>query len=70
MESANRDDPIVAIEPLAVRPRTAAKMLDCGQTKIYELIKLGKLETIRLDSDQRITIASIKRLAGGDKTAA
>jgi excisionase family DNA binding protein len=52
----------VVLEPVAVRLPTAARMLDCGVTKIHELIKAGKLETIQIGADRRVTIASVKRL--------
>ena len=48
-------------EPIAVRRRTAARMLDCGETKIYELQKAGELETIKIGADDRIVVASIYR---------
>ena len=51
------------IEPVLAKPATAARMLDCGLTKIYELIKQGVLETTDVTGDKRITVASIKRLA-------
>ena len=50
------------IERIAVKRKTAAQMLDCGETTIWRLCKEGKLETIKIFNDQRITIASIKRL--------
>lgn len=52
---------VVVIEPLVVKLTTAAKILDCGHTKIWELCKDGKLKTIKVGSDQRITVASIRR---------
>lgn len=62
--SDNRRE-IVSIEPLAVRPRTAAKMIDTGTTKVYELLKEGRLERVPpFDSDTRISVRSIKRLLG------
>lgn len=51
----------VNLDQLAVRRRTAARMLDCGETKIYELEKSGELETIKLGADRRITVESIRR---------
>lgn len=46
---------------LAVKRSTAARMLDCGATKVWELQKRGELETIKLDSDDPITVDSIRR---------
>ena len=60
---------VVFIEPQAVKRSTAARMLDCGQTKVYELARAGKLETILLGADVRITVASIKNFVanGGER---
>lgn len=60
----DKRDPSVTIEPLAVRPATASKLMDCGRSRIYELIREGRLEVVRIDSDQRVTVRSIKRLLG------
>ena len=64
-------DPIVVIEPLVVKPTTAARMIDCGGTKIWELCKQGVLDTIQVGADKRVTVESIKRYVakGGDNTA-
>ena len=51
----------VTIEPIAVKRSTAARMLDCGATKIYELERAAELETIKVGADPRITVASIRR---------
>ena len=53
----------VTLEPVAVKRSTAAKMLDCGITKIWQLCKEGKLQTIQVGADTRVTVASIKALA-------
>ena len=62
-------DPNVTLEPVAVRKSTAAKMLDCGERKVYELCRAGKLSTVKLGADDRVTVESIKRFveAGGEK---
>jgi len=54
---------VVQFEPLAVRRQTAAKMLDCSETTIHKLIGEGKLETILVGADKRITVDSIRRFA-------
>ena len=54
-------EPAVSLKPLAVKRSTAAKMLDCGSTKVWELQKSGELETIKIGADDRITVASIER---------
>jgi len=50
-------------EPVAVRRATAATMLDCSATTIHRLIHEGKLKVVKIGADQRVTVASIKRLA-------
>lgn len=59
---------IVVIEPAAVRKTTAGKMLDCSLTKIYELLRAGKLRTIKVGADDRVVVKSIREYvdAGGD----
>jgi hypothetical protein len=54
---------VTALEPVAVRRKTAAAMLDCSETTVWKLCKQGKLETIKVGSDERVTIASIRRFA-------
>jgi excisionase family DNA binding protein len=56
-------EPVVNVEPVAVRRRTAAQMLDCGETTVWRLCKEGKLDTIKVGKDDRITVASIKKYA-------
>lgn len=50
----------VTQDQIAVKCSTAARMLDCGATKIYELEKSGDLVTIKIGADKRITVESIK----------
>jgi excisionase family DNA binding protein len=57
------------VEPLVVSPRIAWQMLGCGNTRGYELIAAGELESYRDGRSRKITVASIKayvarRLAG------
>jgi hypothetical protein len=52
-----------AIEPVAVRRETAAAMLDCSPTTIWRLCKEGKLDVVKVGSDSRVTVESIRRLA-------
>jgi excisionase family DNA binding protein len=53
-------DPIVTLRPMAVRLDTAARLLDCGTTKIRELVKTGELRTIRVGADQRVVFESLE----------
>jgi hypothetical protein len=54
-------DPIVVMEPVAVRRKTAGRMLDCSETTVWKLCKEGKLATIKVGNDDRVTVESIKR---------
>jgi excisionase family DNA binding protein len=60
---------VANLEPIAVKGTTAAKMLDCGATTIWRLVKNGTLETIKIGSDTRITVESIRRVGTTTKTA-
>lgn len=53
---------VVVIEPVAVRRKTAAAMLDCSESTILKLEREGKLKTILVGADRRVTISSIKAL--------
>jgi hypothetical protein len=53
----------VVIEPVAVRRKTAARMLDCSESTVWKLQKSGALDVIKVRGDDRITVESIKRLS-------
>jgi hypothetical protein len=58
------------LDPLVVSPKVAWKMLACGNTRGYELLAAGELESYKDGRSRKITVASIKalvarRLAGG-----
>jgi hypothetical protein len=48
-----------AIEPLLVRPKTAWKMLGCGNTRGYELLAAGELASFRDGKSRKIVVSSI-----------
>jgi hypothetical protein len=50
------------LEPLVVKPKVAWKMLDCGNTRGYELLAAGELESYKEGRSRKITVASIKAL--------
>lgn len=54
---------VIRLEPVAVRRKTAAAMLECSETSIWKLVKAGKLRTIKIGSDDRILVESIRALA-------
>jgi excisionase family DNA binding protein len=47
--------------PLVVKPRGACELLDCGVTRIYELIADGELESFLDGRSRKITVKSIER---------
>jgi hypothetical protein len=60
------------LDPLVVSPKVAWKMLACGNTRGYELLATGELESYKDGRSRKITVASIKalvarRLAGGGR---
>jgi excisionase family DNA binding protein len=48
------------VEPLVVKPKLAWKMLGCGNTRGYELLAAGELESYKDGGSRKITVASIK----------
>jgi hypothetical protein len=47
-------------ERLVVSPRRARQMLDCGNTRLYELIKNNELESFLDGRSRKIVVASIR----------
>jgi len=47
--------------PLVVRPKGARRMLNCGQTRLYELIAAGELDSFLDGRSRKITVESIFR---------
>jgi excisionase family DNA binding protein len=45
---------------LVVAPRRAARMLDIGITRLYELLAAGELDSFKDGKSRRITTASIR----------
>jgi hypothetical protein len=52
----------VGIEPLAVAPNVAFRLIGVGITKGYELIGSGELRSFRIGRARRITMDSIRAL--------
>jgi excisionase family DNA binding protein len=48
------------VEPLMVSPRQACRLLSIGNTRLYELIAAGEIESYRDGRSRRITLASIR----------
>jgi hypothetical protein len=52
--------PKYQLEPLAVSPRQTGILLDVGQTRVFELLKSGELESYLDGSARKITMRSIR----------
>ena len=50
------------IEPLAVRVETAAKLINCGITKVKALIAEGTLDSVKVGAMRLVKYSSLKRL--------
>jgi excisionase family DNA binding protein len=59
---ADRPAEVDDLDPLVVKPKVAWKMLACSNTKGYELLAAGELESYREGRSRKITVASIKAL--------
>jgi hypothetical protein len=69
---ADRRAEVNDLDPLVVKPKVAWKMLACSNTRGYELLAAGELESFKDGRSRKITVASIKalvarRLAAGPK---
>ena len=47
--------------PLVVKPRVAWKMLSCSNTRGYELLATGELQSFRDGRSRKITVELIQR---------
>jgi Helix-turn-helix domain len=47
---------------LSVRVADASRMIGIGRTKLYELIKAGDLETVKIGRATLVTMRSLRRL--------
>ena len=54
--------PIDPAPLLAVRVGEASRMIGIGRTKLYELIKAGDLETVKIGRATLITMSSLRQL--------
>ncbi|QJU59375.1 helix-turn-helix domain-containing protein [Sphingomonas sp. AP4-R1] len=54
----------IAWEPITVRIPAAIKMTGIGRSKLYELIKAGEIETVKIGSSTLIKVDSLQRLLG------
>jgi hypothetical protein len=55
-----QDNANIGDGPLVVSPRRACHLLDCGTTRLYELINGGDLQSFRDGTSRKIVLASIR----------
>lgn len=51
---------VTETEPLVVKPSRACFLLNCGNTRCYELIASGELESYLDGRSRKITVSSIR----------
>lgn len=49
-------------EPISVRIPIAVRMTGIGRSKLYELIKSGDVETVKIGTATLVKVASLRRL--------
>jgi excisionase family DNA binding protein len=54
---------------LLVAPRRAEQMLGISHKKLYDLLRDGELESLRIGTARRITVASIQKFIERKKSA-
>ena len=50
------------LDPLTVRIPVAMRLTGIGRSKLYELIKAGDLQTVKIGTATLVTMASLRRL--------
>jgi hypothetical protein len=58
------------LDPIAVSPRQTGQLLNIGQTRVWQLIKSGELETYKEGRSTKVTIRSIRVRHEGQLAAA
>lgn len=58
----NRPADRFSMEPICVRIAAAVKLTGIGRSTLYELIKAGDVETVKIGRSTFIKYASLKRL--------
>ena len=54
------------MEPIATTIKETARALGVGKTHVYELIRQGRLEKIKLGRRSLVKVESIRRLVAGE----
>ncbi|WEK44737.1 MAG: helix-turn-helix domain-containing protein [Candidatus Sphingomonas colombiensis] len=54
------------MEPLTITVNEACRTLGLGRTKIYELIRVGRLEILKIGKRTLVKTASVRALVDGE----
>jgi excisionase family DNA binding protein len=52
-------EPSKGADALLVKPRAACQLLNCGRTRLYELMKQGELQSFRDGRSRKVVVQSI-----------
>jgi hypothetical protein len=47
------------MQPIAVGPKAACRMIDCGPTRMFDLIKTGEVESYKDGKSRKILVKSL-----------
>ena len=61
-EAAHHGPGKLPLEPLTVRIPVAIRLTGIGRSKLYELIKSGDVDTVKIGTATLVTMASLRRL--------
>ena len=64
MEGANLGLSETKLEPITVSIKTGCRITGLGATKIFELIRLGTIESVKVGHRRLLNYQSLKRLLG------
>ena len=56
---------VLPAEPISVRIAVAVKLTGIGRSTLYELIKSGEIETVKIGRSTYIPYRCLKKLVGG-----
>ncbi|WP_375402893.1 helix-turn-helix domain-containing protein [uncultured Sphingomonas sp.] len=54
---------VARMDPLTVRIPVAVKLTGIGRSKLYELIRAGELDVVKVGTATLVTMTSLRRLA-------
>ncbi len=64
-QEALADEATLSTEPISVRVAVAVKLTGISRSTLYELIKSGQIETVKIGRSTFIPYRCLKKLVGG-----